>query len=68
MPDTVAAGTAGAINIEPRVTAPLEDVVAALKGRGVPFNGGILEYENVRLASMCDPDQNVILLAQVLHG
>jgi predicted enzyme related to lactoylglutathione lyase len=67
-PDTVQAGTLGAINIELRVTEPLEDVVRALSARGVSFNGEILEYENVRLASFSDPDGNVILLAQVLHG
>lgn len=68
VPDTVAAGTVGAINIELRVTVPLEEVITAMKSRGVQFNGEILEYENVRLASVSDPDQNVILLAQVLHG
>ncbi len=67
-PATPAAGTAGAINIELAVTQPLEDVVATLSGRGVPFNGPILNYENVRLASLSDPDGNALLLAQVLNS
>jgi hypothetical protein len=41
--------------------------VADLEGRGVTFNGPILNYENVRLASLSDPDGNAILVAQVLH-
>ena len=65
-PGTVAAGTIGSINIELRVTEPLEQVVEALSSRGVIFNGPILDYENVRLASFSDPDGNLILLAQVL--
>jgi catechol 2,3-dioxygenase-like lactoylglutathione lyase family enzyme len=66
-PETPPPGAAGAINIEFRVTKPLEEVVAELEGRGVTFNGAILNYENVRLASLSDPDGNALLLAQVLH-
>lgn len=66
-PETPPPGAAGAINIELRVTESLEEVVADLGGRGVTFNGPILDYENVRLASLSDPDGNAILLAQVLH-
>lgn len=66
-PETPPPGAAGAINIELRVTKPLEEVVAELEGRGVTFNGPLLNYENVRLASLSDPDGNAILLAQVLH-
>jgi catechol 2,3-dioxygenase-like lactoylglutathione lyase family enzyme len=66
-PETPPPGASGAINIELRVTKPLEEVVAELKGRGVTFNGPVLNYENVRLASLSDPDGNAILLAQVLH-
>ncbi|HZG52282.1 MAG TPA: VOC family protein [Pyrinomonadaceae bacterium] len=66
-PETPMPGTAGAINIELRVTKPLEEVVADLKGRGVTFNGPIVNYENVRLVSLSDPDGNALLLAQVLH-
>ncbi|WP_299410535.1 VOC family protein [uncultured Roseobacter sp.] len=65
-PKTVAAGAVGAINVELRVSEPLEAVVQTLSARGVTFNGPILEYDAVRIASMNDLDQNIILLAQVL--
>lgn len=67
-PETVAAGTIGAINIELRVTQKMESVVETLSRRGVTFQGEILNYENVRIASLLDPDSNVIILAEVLHG
>jgi predicted enzyme related to lactoylglutathione lyase len=67
-PATPKAGTTGAINIELAVTRPLNQVVDALIARGVPFAGPIQEYENVRLASLSDPDGNAILLAQVLNA
>jgi predicted enzyme related to lactoylglutathione lyase len=67
-PRTVPAGTRGAINIELRVTKPLEEVVAGLEAAGVHFNGPILNYPNVRLASLSDPDKNELLLAEVLHS
>lgn len=67
-PRTLPAGTRGAINIELRVTKPLEEVVAGLEAAGVHFNGPIVSYPNVRLASLSDPDQNELLLAQVLHS
>lgn len=59
-------GTIGAINIELRVSdaLTLEAVVAELQGRGVAFQGPIASYEHVKLASLIDPDGNVILLAQ----
>jgi predicted enzyme related to lactoylglutathione lyase len=66
-PQTVEAGTAGAINIELRVSGRLEDTIAAIKARGVTTFGEIQSYDNVRLVSVADPDGNVILLAQVLH-
>jgi predicted enzyme related to lactoylglutathione lyase len=65
-PETVAAGTRGAINIELAVTRSLDDVVAELKARGVAFKGEILNYPAVRLATVLDPDQNEILLGQIL--
>jgi catechol 2,3-dioxygenase-like lactoylglutathione lyase family enzyme len=67
-PQTVTPGTAGAINIELRVERPLETVVENLRSCGVSFSGEIQNYPNVRLASLLDPDKNVILLAEVLHG
>lgn len=67
-PDTVAPGVSGAINVELMVTAPLKDVVAGLKGRGVTFKGPIEEYENVHLAWLLDPDGNALVLArQITH-
>jgi catechol 2,3-dioxygenase-like lactoylglutathione lyase family enzyme len=65
-PETVAAGTRGAINIELAVTRPMDDVVAELKARGVSFKGDILNYPAVRIATVLDPDNNEILLGQVL--
>lgn len=67
-PQTAAAGVAGSINIELRVTVPMEEVIAALSARGVTFDGPIKEYDAVRIASFSDPDGNAILLGQVLKG
>ncbi len=67
-PDTVPAGTIGAINIELAVDEPMENVIDALTGRGVEFTGPIKEYEAVRIASFYDPDRNVIVLGQVLQS
>ncbi|MDB5269088.1 MAG: endonuclease [Hymenobacter sp.] len=62
-------GTIGAISIELRVAAPhsLDDVVAALQNRGVAFTGPIASYEHVRLASLKDPDGNLIILGQTVE-
>lgn len=65
-PETVAAGTRGAINIELAVTRSLDEVVPELKARGVAFKGEILEYPAVRIATVLDPDGNEILLGQML--
>jgi len=65
-PETVAAGTRGAINIELAVTRSLDEVVSELKARGVAFKGEILNYPAVRIATLFDPDSNEILLGQVL--
>lgn len=67
-PDTVPAGTRGAINIELAAKGPLDDVVAELSRRDASFKGGILSYPAVRLATMLDPDHNEIVLAQVLDA
>lgn len=63
---SVKPGTAGAINIELAVS-DMDAEVAALRERGVSFVGDIQNYQNVRLATFLDPDQNALLLAQVLH-
>ncbi|RWD01458.1 MAG: VOC family protein [Mesorhizobium sp.] len=64
--ETVAAGTRGAINIELAVTRSLDEVVPELERRGVVFKGEILNYPAVRIATVLDPDNNEILLGQVL--
>lgn len=63
---SVRPGDVGAINIELAVTGKLTDVVGILKKRGVTFNGSILEYDAVHIASLSDPDGNIILLAQII--
>lgn len=67
-----AAGTRGAINLELKVTGKLDDVVKVLQSRGVRFDGApqapIQNYENVRLATLLDPDDNAIVIAQILHS
>lgn len=65
-PETAAAGTRGAINIELAVTRSLDDIVPELEARGVAFKGEILNYPAVRIATVLDPDNNEILLGQVL--
>jgi hypothetical protein len=67
-PETVRAGTVGAINIELSVTKPLEQVIDELTARDVKFATSIQEYPAVRLLSTFDPDNNVILLAQILNS
>ena len=47
-------------------TRPMDDIVAELKTRGVTFKGNILNYPAVRIATLLDPDNNEILLSQVL--
>lgn len=67
-PETVEAGTRGAINIELKAIGSLDDVVAGIKARGGTFKGEILNYPAVRIATVLDPDQNEILLGQVLDS
>jgi catechol 2,3-dioxygenase-like lactoylglutathione lyase family enzyme len=67
-PQTAAAGVPGSINIELRVTVPMEEAIAALSARGVVFEGPIKEYDAVRIASFSDPDGNAIVLGQVLKS
>ena len=64
---TLDPGTRGAINVELNVTVPMEEVVETLTSRGVEFEGPILDYENVRIATFKDPDGNAIVLGQVLR-
>ncbi|MDC3379230.1 VOC family protein [Planctomycetota bacterium] len=64
---TVDPGTRGAINVELNVTRPMEEVVDALKAKGVEFDGPILSYEFVKIATFKDPDGNAIVLGEVLN-
>ena len=65
--ETIEPGLRGAIDIELNVTEPLQDVVAELKKRGVTFKSPIAEYPNVRIVQFVDPDNNVLILAEVLN-
>ncbi|MDB5703682.1 MAG: hypothetical protein JWN66_798 [Sphingomonas bacterium] len=65
-PETVAAGTRGAINIELKAIGSLDVVVAGIRAKGGAFKGEILNYPAVRIATVLDPDQNEILIGQVL--
>ena len=66
-PDSPVAGTPGAINIELAVTRTLEEVRDTLAARGARFAGEIVRYGDVKLVSLLDPDNNVVILAEVLH-
>jgi catechol 2,3-dioxygenase-like lactoylglutathione lyase family enzyme len=65
-PETVAAGTPGAINVELHVAGTMEDAIATPAAGGAAIDGEVLNYEHVRIAAVRDPDGNTILLAQVL--
>ena len=66
--ETADPGERGAIDIELNVSQPIDDVVAELKSRGVKFSGPIIRYPNVHIASFYDPDNNVIVLAEVINS
>jgi len=65
-PETVAAGIPGAVNVELHVAGTMEEAVEALETKGCSIDGPIENYEHVRIATVRDPDDNAILLAQVL--
>lgn len=65
-PETVAAGTPGAVNVEFHVAGTMEDAVSSLANRGAAIEGEISNYEHVRIAKLRDPDGNAVLLAEVL--
>jgi catechol 2,3-dioxygenase-like lactoylglutathione lyase family enzyme len=62
-----APGTRGAISIGLNVVGDIEDVVTALKGKGVEFHGPIVDDTQVRLAFFADPDGNDLYLCQVMQ-
>ncbi|MEY2927732.1 MAG: hypothetical protein RL367_2209 [Pseudomonadota bacterium] len=65
-PESAAAGSVGAINVELHVDQPMEQVVATLTGRGAGFEGEIANFEHVRIATVRDPDGNLIVLAETI--
>ncbi len=67
-PPATSVGTRGSINIELKMSMHLDEVVSKLKAECVAFEGGIMNYQNVRLATLLDPDGNAILLAQILNS
>ncbi len=60
-------GTGGSISVGFGVTRPLEEVVEALRRRGVTFHGGIKEDPKspVRLAFFQDQDGNDLYLCEL---
>ncbi len=62
-------GTNGSTSLGFGVTAPMEEVVAALSARGVTFKGGITEDADggIRLAYLLDPDGNELYLCESRH-
>lgn len=57
-------GTHGSISIGLNVTRPIEEVVAALKQRGVTFHGPVVDDDPVKLAFFGDPDGNDLYLCE----
>ena len=59
------AGRPGSIGIGFEATAPIDQVVRSLEGRGVRFEGGITADKVGRFASFADPDGNRCYLFQM---
>jgi catechol 2,3-dioxygenase-like lactoylglutathione lyase family enzyme len=57
-------GIAGSITIGLLVDEPIEDVVAQLTERGVPFVGPVRAERMLKLAFFHDPDGNELYLAE----
>lgn len=62
-----APGTSGSIQLGLRVDA-LDEVVRELGGRGVTFDGPIVDDDPVRLAFFRDPDGNSLYLVEYAGG
>ena len=60
-------GTNGATQVGLNVAQPIDDVVAALKAKGVKFHGPVIADANggVKLAFFNDPDGNMLYLCEV---
>lgn len=61
--ESAAPGEKGAITIGLEVEQPLEDVVAVLENRGVPFRGPIAQGA-VRIAYFTDPDGTSLYVSE----
>jgi catechol 2,3-dioxygenase-like lactoylglutathione lyase family enzyme len=59
------AGRVGSMTIGFRTSAPIDETVATLKGRGVVFRGDIVDDKQVFIAHFEDPDGNRLYLAEV---
>jgi catechol 2,3-dioxygenase-like lactoylglutathione lyase family enzyme len=57
-------GTGGSITVGLTVAGPIEEVVATLQARGVPFHGPLLDQGFVKLAFFTDPDGNALYLSE----
>lgn len=61
-----APGARGSIQVGLDVTCPIDDVVAALRERGVTFRGPVVDDGSVKLAFFSDPDGNDLYLCEVM--
>ena len=61
-------GTRGSMSIGFDVGRGLDEAVAALKAKGVGFQGPLIEDENVRIAYFADPDGNPLYLYEVHYS
>jgi len=64
---TPAPGSPGSIQVGLNVTKPIEEVVSALRQRGVVFHGPVIDDDSVRLAFFGDPDGNALYLCELVH-
>ena len=61
----ISAGRAGSMAIGFEATAPIEQVVGALKGKGVRFDAGVVGDKAGKFAFFADPDGNSCYLFQM---
>ena len=65
--DSKTRGVSGGVQIGLNVTRPIQEVVDALKSRGVAFESGVQDDGAVKLAFFKDPDGNVLYLCETRH-
>lgn len=65
-PNSPTPGVTKGVQIGLNVTRPIEEVVAGLTAKGVPFNGGIVDDQEggIKLAFFTDPDGNEVYLCE----